>query len=430
MNHWKRTFFLIWTGQAFSLVGSSLVSFSIVWWMTQTTGSAAVLATAALVGSLPQVFLGPFIGALVDRWNRKLVMMVADSAIALMVVGLVFLFWSGRVQIWHLYVLAFARSVGGTFHWTAMQASTSLLVPKDQLSRVAGMNQTLQGVMNIASPPLGALAMGLMPMHNILMIDVITAALAVGTLLFVVIPQPQNAQVGMTTPRTVLRDVREGIRYLRAWPGMLILMGMATLINFLLNPAGTLMPLLVTRHFGGGVWHLGAIESSWSIGIIIGGLLLSAWGGFKRKVATSALGLVMLGVGALLIGLAPGWAFAIAIGGQVISGMMNPITNGPLFALLQERIAPEMQGRVFTLVGSLAGAMTPLGLAVAAPVAEKLGLQAWFIMGGVTCVLMGIGIYVIPAVYHLEDEPAREPALALVALSPEPEDLPKAAPAD
>jgi DHA3 family macrolide efflux protein-like MFS transporter len=427
-ENWKRTFFIIWSGQAASLIGSSLVHFALVWWMTQTTGSAAVLATAALVGALPQVILGPFIGALVDRWDRQRVMIVADSTIAALTLVLVYLFWTGQIEIWHLYGMAFARGLGGTFHWSAMQASTSLMVPKEQLSRVAGLNQMLQGILSIATPPLGALLLEIIPMHSILAIDVGTAVIAVVPLLFVKIPQiertaeEQRAALAVT-PRSLLLDVRAALRYLSNWPGMLILLGMATMINFLLNPGGALLPLLVKDHFGGSAWHLGAMESAWSVGIIGGGLLLSAWGGFQRKIVTSMIGLIFMGMGPLMIGLAPGDLFWLAVGGQVVSGLFNPMVNGPLFAVLQERIAPEMQGRVFTLVSSMSGAMSPLGLALAAPVAEAFGVQSWFVIGGAACMLMGIVALMIPAVVGIESMPipvrpavepmaASEPAVA------------------
>jgi len=138
---WLRRFAPIWIGQVFSLFGSGLVHFSLIWWLTQTTGSAVVLATASLVGFLPQVVLGPFAGALVDRWNRRRVMMLSDSGIALATLGLVILFALGLAQPWHVYLILFLRSLGGAFHWPALQASTTLLVPERHLARVAGANQ-------------------------------------------------------------------------------------------------------------------------------------------------------------------------------------------------------------------------------------------------------------------------------------------------
>jgi len=410
-SNWKKTFFLIWSGQAVSLVGSQMVHFSIAWWLTQSTGSAVVLATVAIFGMLPQIVLGPFIGALVDRWNRRMVMIVSDTSIAVITVGLAALFLTGRIEHWHLYVVALVRSTMGVFHWTAMQASTSLMVPKEQLARVAGLNQTLQGVLTIVAPPLGALVVGLLPMGQIMLIDVATAALAVMPLLFVRIPQPANVSVEAITPTGLLRDVRDGFRYLWAWPGLMIIMLMATLINFLLNPTGTLTPLLVTRHFDGGAWHLSALESAFGFGIIAGGLLLSSWGGFKRRIITSMAFLIVMGVATLLTGFAPGNMFLMAVAGSALSGLTMPLVNGPLFALMQDRIAPEMQGRIFSVIGSVSAAMSPLGMALAAPVADFLGIQVWWWIGGFACLLMGTAALLIPAVVNIEKQTTTKAAI-------------------
>ena len=189
---WMASFFLIWSGQAVSLLGSQLVQFALIWWLTQTTGSATVLATAVLVSLLPQILLGPLAGAIVDRWNRRMLMILADSLVALATVGLAVLFWTGLVQVWHVYALMLLRSAFGLFHWSAMQASTSLMVPKEHLSRIQGLNQMLNGVMNIGSAPLGALLLLWLPMQGILAIDIVTAAIAVTCLFFVAIPQPER----------------------------------------------------------------------------------------------------------------------------------------------------------------------------------------------------------------------------------------------
>ncbi|MCI0521317.1 MAG: MFS transporter, partial [Chloroflexi bacterium] len=185
--NWKPRFFTIWGGQALSLVGSALVQFALVWWLTVETGSATILASASLVALLPQIFLGPFVGALVDRWNRRRIMIVADSGIALATVALMILFALERAEVWMIFVLAFVRSLGGAFHHPAMTASTSLMVPKEQLTRVAGLNQTLQGVIGIFAPPLGALLISLFPTQAILAIDIGTALLAIVPLLFILI---------------------------------------------------------------------------------------------------------------------------------------------------------------------------------------------------------------------------------------------------
>jgi DHA3 family macrolide efflux protein-like MFS transporter len=402
---WKQPFFTIWTGQAFSLLGSSLVQFALVWWLTVKTGSATILATVTLVALLPQILLSPIAGALVDRWNRRIVMIVADSIVALATLVLVILFASGAIQVWHLYVAMLVRSAGGAFQWPALQASTSLMVPKEQLSRISGMNQTLYGAMNIISPPLGALLISALSMHEILAIDIGTAFLAVLPLLFIGIPQPVRAviqPIGQPAKPTVWQDFKVGLRYVASWPGLLLVLGMATIINFLLNPASSLMPLLVTKYFNGTALHLGMIDSAFGIGAVAGGLLLSAWGGFKKRIFTSLAGLLGMAVGISLVGLAPANLFFMAVIGMGLGGLMNPIVNGPLMAIIQATVAPEYQGRVLSLIGSAASLMSPLSLAVAGPLADVLGIRFWYLTAGVVTFAMGAAGFFIPALINLE----------------------------
>jgi len=398
-TNWKPRFFTIFTGQALSLFGSSLVQFALVWYLTQKTGSATILATASLVAMLPQVLLGPFAGALVDRWNRRLVMILADGLIALATLVLAGLFWMGTAQIWHIYAILLVRSLGGAFHWPAMSASTSLMVPKEQLSRVAGINQTLQGLVGIVAPPTGALLIGILPTQGVLLIDVFTALCAILPLLFISIPQPKTI-VGATT--SYWQDVRAGLAYVAAWPGLLAILVIALLINFLLTPTGSLMPLLITKHFGLGALELGFTDTLWGVGMIAGGLLLSVWGGFKRRIVTSLLGIVGIGVSVVLVGLAPANMFWLALVGMSISGLAQVLANGPLQAVIQSAVEPDMQGRVMALIGSGATAMTPLSLAVAGPVSDAIGIRAWYIFGGAACLLMGIVAFSVPAVMNVE----------------------------
>jgi DHA3 family macrolide efflux protein-like MFS transporter len=404
-TRWQIPFFGVWTGQAFSLIGSRLAQFALVWWLTETTGSATVLATATLVAILPGVILGPFAGALVDRWSRRRVMIVADSLIAAVSAWLAYLFWTGSMSIWHVYVAMLVREIGTAFHWPAMQASTSLMVPKEHLSRVAGLNQTMQGALNIVSPPLGALLLGLLPLHAIMGIDVGTAIIAISPLFFVAIPQPQRAEAASGKDRagSVWDDLLAGMRYVRGWPGLMAILIMAMIINFVINPAFSLMPLLVTDHFGGGALELGGLQSSWGIGMLLGGLLLSIWGGFRRRVYTSLAGLVLSGISITGIGLAPQGSFPLAVAAIFVAGFMNPLVNGPLFAILQAAVAPEMQGRVFTLVGSLATAMMPLSLAIAGPISDAIGVRPWFVAGGAVFALIGVVSFFVPTIVQIED---------------------------
>lgn len=396
-----KPFFVIWIGQAFSLFGSHLVQFALVWYLTQRTGSATVLATATLVALLPQVLLGPYIGALVDRWNRRSVMMIADGLIALATVGLAVLFLFDVVQVWHIYTIMLLRSLGGTFHWPAMQSSTSLMVPEEHLSRVSGLNQALQGVMSIVAPMAGALLLSILPMQGILAIDVITAVIAIICLFFVFVPQPERAADARQS--SALKDMVDGFRYVWAWPGMMLLLVMAALLNLVFNPAFSLTPILVTGHFDGGALQLGWMESAMGMGFVVGGLVLGVWGGFKRRILTTLLGLLGSGVGVITIGLTPAGYLPLAIGAMFLTGFTMPIINGPLFAILQDKVDPEKQGRVFTLVGAISAAASPLGLAIAGPVADAVGVQAWFLVAGGVALAMAVAGPFLRSIMALED---------------------------
>jgi len=417
---WLAPFLTIWIGQIFSLVGSGLVHFAVIWWLTLRTGSATVLATATLAGTLPGIVLGPLAGACVDRWNRRLVMMVSDGLVAAVSAGLALLAWSGHLAVWHVYVAMALRSAAGCFHWPAMQASTTLLVPEEQLTRISGMNQTLQGILNIVSPPLGALLMAALPLHGVLTIDVATAALAILPLFVVVIPQP--ARTDAAAAPSLLSDVRAGLAYVWRWPAIMGVIVMAMVINLVFNPAFSLLPLLITRHMGGEAMQLGSANSAFGLGIVAGGVLLSVWGGFRRAVYTSMAGIIGMGIGVLVIGCAPDSALWVVIAGMLLAGISNPLANAPLFALLQRTVAPEMQGRVFTVLSSGCGAITPLGLALAGPIADAVGIRPLYWVGGVVAMLLGVWGLRFRPFRHMEEgapPPSAPEAQPLRVLAPE-----------
>ncbi len=197
-------------------------------------------------------------------------------------------------------------------------------------------------------------------------------------------------------------DLKEGFSYVIAWPGLLAILLMITLVNFLLTPTGSLMPLLVKKHFGGDAFQFGLIDSFWGGGVILGGITLSVWGGFKRKVVTSLMGLIGVGFGIILVGIAPASAFYLALGGMFFAGVMVAFANGPLMAVIQSVVRPDMQGRVMSLVSSAATAMSPLGLLVAGPVSDWLGIRTWYWIGGGLTLLMGVSAFFIPVIMNVE----------------------------
>jgi DHA3 family macrolide efflux protein-like MFS transporter len=193
---------------------------------------------------------------------------------------------------------------------------------------------------------------------------------------------------------------------------MLIVIGIAMAVNLLLHPAMSLQPLLVTDHFRGGALELAWLQSAFGVGFVAGGITLSAWGGFKRRALTGVLALALSGLGFAGVGLAPAHAFWLAVGAIFVAGFMTVIVNGSIFAMLQAVVPPEVQGRVFTVVLSGSGAMAPLGLAIAGPVADLLGERTWFVIAGAAMCAMGVGALFIPAVMQIEDEDRHSEVLA------------------
>lgn len=402
-KNWAVRFFTIFTGQAFSLFGSSLVQFALIWYLTQKTGSATVLATASLFGMLPQILLGPIAGTVVDRGNRRLIMILSDATIAIFTLLLAYLFWSGSVEIWHIYLISAVRSAGGAFHYPAMAASTSLMVPKEQLSRVSGANQTMQGLVSIVAPPVGALLVAVMATENMLMIDVVTALMGITPLLFFSVPQPKQEEHHESAPRkSFMQDMGAGVKYMVSWPGLLMMGMMATMLNFLLGPTTALTPLLVTKYFGKGALELGSLDSFFGIGMIAGGITLSIWGGFKKKIVTSLSGIILFSVAILAIAIAPADKFWMMVAAMFLIGFMLPMANGPIHALFQTLIEPNMQGRVLSLVSSVAQAMMPLGLIIAGPVTDATSYQTWFWIAGILNLVIGVGSFFIPAIINIE----------------------------
>ena len=273
-------FFILFSGQSISLLGSQIVQFALVWWLVQETHSATVLSIAAIFGFLPQVVLGPIIGTLVDRWNRRQVMLLSDSIIALATLVLAWIFTIGSVQIWMVYLIMFIRALGEGFQKPAMMASIPLMIPDKYLSNIHGLRQAFYGGLHIISAPLAALLLGLMPTVAILLIDVITALFAITPLLFIIIPQPDKNQdrSGIDNIQSVWADMIAGFKYVRSLVGLFILIAFMSLIGVLLMPPWILLPLLVTNHFGGDVIDLGWILSATGIGEVIGGITLSLWG--------------------------------------------------------------------------------------------------------------------------------------------------------
>ena len=313
MNNWKKVFAIIWTGQFFSILTSSIVNFAIVLWLSFETKSAEVLALATIMAMLPQSVLGLFTGIFVDRWKRKRVMILADSFIAFCTLILAVLFYLDIAKIGHIYLLLALRSVGSAFHMPAMQASVPLLAPKSELIRIAGINQIIQSICNIAGPALAALFISFMKMTNILMLDVIGAALACTSLLFVTIPDPDNTE--RTQKVRLLKEAKEAFTEVRRQNGLSFLFLLSILGTFFIMPVSVLYPLMTLNHYSGNAFQISLVEVAWGIGALLGGTFLG-----MKKFRLNEISLI-------------NWMYILLGFTFVLSGIL-PVSGYPLFVLL------------------------------------------------------------------------------------------------
>ncbi len=396
----------MWFSQAFSLIGTMVVEFALAWYLTRETGSATILATAMMVALIPQIVLGPFIGPLVDRWNRKKIMIFADLSIAIVTLGLVVLFLTDTIQIWHIYVAMVLRSIGQTFHFPAMLASVATIVPEKHLTRAAGLNQMLQGVVSITAPPLGALLMETLPMQGVLAVDIGTAVIAVGFILPLTIPQPERTT--LEEKSSIIGDMVQGFRYLLARKGLTILMWLFALLGFFAGPAISLFPMLVNLNLGGDVLKLGWLNAAAGIGNISTGFLLGIWGGFKKRIFTLLLGLLLIGVTNVVLGFTSESLFYFILVNSFFLGVGVTMTDAPFLAIMNSIVAKDMQGRVFTLINSLSGLMLPVGLAIAGPAADFMGIEwIYFICGGAFLIITLLG-FLSKSLMELEKHPPED----------------------
>ena len=402
-----KKFFILWSSQAASQFGSAIVSFALAWYLAKETGSATVLSTAIIVTVLPPIIMGPFIGPFIDRWSRKKIMIFADLTTALFTAVLVVLFFTDTVQIWHIYAVMVGRSIGGeVFQSPALGASIPMIVPEKHLVRANGLFQMLQYGIKIVAPIAGAFFMEKLSMHWVLSIDIITAVIAVGCLLPLMIPQPPRTT--LTVKPNYFGDMKQGFRYIWSRPGLAMLIGLVALLVFFATPGASLIPILVQEHLGGDVIKLGWLGTASGIGGIAGGLLLAVWGGFKKRMWTALMGFAVMIPCSIGLGLTSVSYFYTTVIAMVFMGVGNAFVSAPLTAIMNKVIARDMQGRVFSLYGSIVMAMMPIGLLIAGPVADTFGIRSlYFIASAGWLIILPLALLSKPLM-NLENQKAEE----------------------
>ena len=401
MDNWKRVFAIIWTGQFLSILTSSIVNFAIVLWLSLETGSAEVLAFATMAALLPQSVLGLFTGIFIDRWKRKRVMIMADSFIAFCTLILAVLFYFDLAKISHIYVLLALRSVGSAFHMPAMQASVPLLAPKSELMRIAGINQVIQSVCNIAGPALAGLFITMMKMTNILLLDVAGAAFACLSLCFVFIPDPSHEE--RNSELHLWREAKEAIMEVRNQYGLSWLFLLSILATFVIMPVSVLFPLMTLNHFAGNAFQVSLVEVSWGGGALFAGALL----GLKKYRWNEILLIngmyIALGLTFLFSGLLPVSGFIWFAVLTALGGVCGSLYFATFTTVIQSRIDPGVMGRVFSFYMSFSMLPSMIGLLSTGFLADSIGLGNTFIISGGFLCLIGIISFFIPSLISLKE---------------------------
>jgi len=420
-------FTTVWIGQVVSLLGTAMSNFALTLWAYEVTGKATPLALVGFFFVTPMVVLGPFVGVLVDRSNRKLMMMLSDLAAALTTAIVLILYATGNLQIWHLYITATISGIFQGFQWPAYSAAIALMLPKEQYGRANGMLELAGNASRVFAPLLAGALLGPVGLVGLLIIDLVSAAVAIGTLLFAHIPQPASTEAGREGGGSFLKEAAYGFRYIFARPSLLGLQMVFLVGNFFSGLAFAVFAPMILGRTGNDELVFGSVQSVGAIGGVVGGVAMSAWGGPKRRVHGVLLGWFCLGLlGQTVLGL--GRALPVWAAGIFLMAFFGPFINGSNQAIWQAKVAPDVQGRVFTTRRLIAWLVSPISQLLAGPLADRVlepamaeggslapvfswlvgtgtgaGMGLLFVFTGLLAALTGLSGYLFPVVRNAED---------------------------
>jgi DHA3 family macrolide efflux protein-like MFS transporter len=401
---WRRDIVVFLTGQTVSMFGSMLVQYAIMWHLTLTTKSGLVLALSALFGFLPQAAISIFGGVWADRMNRKVLIIAADSTIAATTLALALLMLSGVDALWLIFATMAIRSAGAGIQMPAMAAMFPQIVPPDKLMRVNGISGSIQTAMMLISPAIAGLLYATASIVSIFFIDVVTAAIGVALLASIAVP---TIRTGSDT--TYFGDLAEGVRYVWTHRFVRWLLTLSAIVFLLAVAPSFLTPLMLVRNFGDEVWKLTALELAFALGMLVGNIVIASWAASKNRVALLLAS--SLTFGALSIAMALSTDMWVFFGFMLLVGIVVPFFSTPMMTLLQERVEPERQGRVFGFWGIVMAVTMPVGMVVFGPLADVVSVELLLILAGAgTFVVLMVAI-LLPSGRHAVRE-GRPPAKA------------------
>ena len=386
--NWKNSITRFLTAQTISLFGSSLVQYAIVWYITLTTSSGKMLTISTLCGFLPQILISLFAGVWIDRYDRKTMIMLSDSAIAVSTLLLAIAFLSGHKSVWLLFAALVVRSAGTGIQTPAVNAMIPQIVPQSHFMKIIGINSTLSSMMMFLSPAASGAILSVAPLEATLFIDVLTAVIGVGITATI---RVRSYERRITPGNTGLKEIKDGFRYLKKNRFIKRLLLFQITILFLVSPSAFLTPLMVSRTFGREVWRLTASEMTYSLGMVLGGILIASWGGFKKRMNTTMAAGAIYGL--IMIGLGNAGVFLLYLLLNTAIGVASPCYNAPITVTIQEKVSPGMQGRIFSFMQIATSCALPFGMVVFGPLADVMPVQRLFNAAGLMILILSLAVW-------------------------------------
>ncbi|MGC4018552.1 MAG: MFS transporter [Muricomes sp.] len=396
MKNWKVKFALLGVGQAVSMLTSSILQISLVWYLTQKTLSPTIVTMSTLAGYLPRAVLGLFTGVFIDRFDRKKVLIYADMIIALAALVLAGAALFGDIPIWLIFAMLCVRSVGAAFHTPTLNAVVPTMVPKEALTRCAGITQGFESVSLILSPALAAFLFNVWNLSTIILLDVVGAAAAIT--IVIILPIMRYASEGEQASLHIWQDTKEGFAVIRNVTGLTAVMIISTLYAFIYFPIGSMYPLMTMAYFGGGVNESSIVEIAFSSGTLLGSFLLGVLGNRIRRLGGITASIGCYGLGLIAAGLLPPSGLKPFVVLSVLMGFTLPFFYGLRTAILQTNVPGEYLGRVLSLAYSVSLFASPLGLLFGGTLSEIMGVNICFFIAGILSVCLAAAMLLTPSV--------------------------------
>jgi DHA3 family macrolide efflux protein-like MFS transporter len=393
MPGWKKKVTVFLVGQTITTFGSLLVQYALLWHLTLTTKSGVVLALAAVFGFLPQAVVSIFAGVWADRVNRKVMIILSDSTIALATLGLALLMLSGVDDLWLIFLVMAVRSIGAGIQMPAISALIPQIVPTDKLMRVNGINSSVQSSLLIIGPVAAAGIYSTMSLAAILFVDVVTAV--IGLSLLATIAVPTLSRAASDDKPSYFTDLREGLKYIFSHDLVRWVMVIYSIVFLLVVAPSNLSPLMLVRTFGDDVWLLTILELSFGIGMVAGGALMAIFGSKADRLGMMVGTSILFGVLAVVMGFTTNLILFYTL--FFLIGLAVPAFSTSSMTLLQETVEPERQGRVFGFVGIVMAVAMPIGMAVLGPLADIVSVEILLIATGAITVLIAVVAVLLPA---------------------------------